>query len=62
MNLSGNDPKPCLQPAAASEAKKTYSAPEVKVYGDVRDLTGSGPSYGVRDLSLSAPTSHPHFS
>ena len=61
MNLSGNDPKPCLQPAAVPEAKKTYSAPEVKVYGDVRDLTGSGPSVGVHDMSLSAP-SNPHFS
>ena len=62
MNLAGNDPKTCLQPAAAPEAKKSYQAPTVKVYGDVRELTGSGPSYGVRDMSLSAPSAHPHFS
>ena len=62
MNLAGNDPKSCPQPAAAPEAKKSYSAPEVKVYGDVRDLTGSGPSYGVTDMSLSGPMTHPHFS
>jgi hypothetical protein len=62
MNLAGNDPKPCLQPAATPEAKKSYQSPTVKVYGDVRDLTGSGPSHGVRDLALSGPAAKPHFS
>jgi hypothetical protein len=52
-NHASND-----RPAAASQAKKNYQAPAVKVYGDVRDLTGSGPTSGVHDLSLSSP----HFS
>ena len=56
MNPATNDSN--ARPDAADLAKKNYQAPAVKVYGDVRDLTGSGPTTGVYDMSLSSP----HFS
>jgi hypothetical protein len=62
MKPAGNDPTSSPRPAAPSDAKKSYSAPEIKVYGDVRDLTGSGGPSGVHDSPLVPPHSHPHFS
>lgn len=59
MNPAGNDPKPCPQPAAAPEAKKSYETPAVKVYGDVRDLTGSTQTGTAYPSPFSSP---PHFS
>ena len=57
MNPARNETK-TPNAAASAPAKKSYAPPAVKVYGDVRDLTGSGPSSGVHDMSLSSP----HFS
>lgn len=59
MKPAGNDLNSCPRPAASPAAKKSYASPAVKVYGDVRDLTGSGPMGGVNDMALSSP---PHFS
>jgi hypothetical protein len=61
MNPAGNGLNSCPRPDASSTAKKSYVPPAVKVYGDVRDLTGSGPSSGVHDIALSSPSS-PAFS
>jgi hypothetical protein len=56
MNAASNDSNARPNVAPSNPAKKSYEAPAVKVYGDVRDLTGSGPRSGVNDMSMSSPS------
>lgn len=59
MQPAANDSKLNPQAIPTTPAKRRYETPAVKVHGDVKDLTGSGPARGVHDMALS---SAPNFS